>query len=61
MSDDKKVTVCWDSSEREGPDTDVCPDHPDARQEMGYGLAGGGMGVYTCCSVCGHIISKTMD
>lgn len=29
--------------------------------EGGYGLAGGGIGVYTYCSGCGTIITKTQD
>ncbi len=58
---DDGVTLFIDSSKREGPDIDKCPDHPDAEQEMGYGLAGGGMGVYTYCSICGRVLTKTMD
>jgi hypothetical protein len=29
--------------------------------EMGYGLAGGGLGVYEFCVACGQIVSKTLD
>lgn len=38
-----------------------CPRHPDLLPEMGYGLAGGGIGVYSYCPECGHIIHKTQD
>ena len=29
--------------------------------EMGYGLAGGGMGAYTFCPVCDRIVDKWQD
>lgn len=29
--------------------------------ESGYGLAGGGCGVYTACNTCGLIVSKRQD
>lgn len=29
--------------------------------EQGYGLAGGGIGVYDYCPKCGDIVSKTED
>lgn len=29
--------------------------------EGGYGMAGGGMGCYTYCPLCGQVISKTQD
>ena len=35
-----------------------CPEHPDLEPEAGFGLAGGGYGVYTYCRECGRIISK---
>jgi len=40
-----------------------CPNHPDLLAETGYGLAGGGMGVYTYCpdESCGKILSKSLD
>jgi hypothetical protein len=38
-----------------------CPDHPKDESEMGYGLAGGGMGPYTVCATCSRILSKTVD
>lgn len=37
-----------------------CPDHP-GKVEMYYGLAGGGVGVYTFCATCGRILSKDQD
>lgn len=46
------------------PDLDPtkrCPDHPNAEPLDGYGLAGGGLGIYTCCSACGRVLSKTED
>ena len=41
------------------PQVDRCPDHPGLIPEIGYGLAGGGMGVYSYCGECGRVISKT--
>jgi hypothetical protein len=38
-----------------------CPEHPWIRPEVGYGLAGGGFGVYTTCPVCYRILSKSQD
>lgn len=38
-----------------------CPDHPKAPQEMGFGLAGGGYGPYSYCSICCRILSKTQE
>ena len=29
--------------------------------EVGYGLAGGGMGVYTYCNPCGRVVDKVQD
>lgn len=29
--------------------------------EFGYGMAGGGMGSYTYCNVCGMVIDKVQD
>jgi hypothetical protein len=42
-----RVLLCW---------RDDCP-APDFRE--GFGLAGGGYGVYEYCEICGHIVSKT--
>lgn len=41
------------------PQTDRCPDHPGLEPALGFGLAGGGYGVYTYCSECGKMLSKT--
>lgn len=37
-----------------------CP-NCDIETETGYGMAGGGMGVYSYCPVCGIITSKSED
>jgi hypothetical protein len=37
-----------------------CPEH-DVEPEIGYGLEGGGCGVYEYCPVCGRMLSKTQD
>jgi hypothetical protein len=37
---------------------DGCP-HPNF--EDGYGLAGGGMGVYQYWDICNQVVSKTVD
>jgi hypothetical protein len=57
MSDEPKISIHIDSSEidPEIPQTDRCPDHPSLEPEMGFGLAGGGYGVYTYC----RMLSKT--
>lgn len=34
-------------------------DCPAPAFETGFGLAGGGYGVYEYCSVCGNVVSKT--
>lgn len=38
-----------------------CPAHPEAILEMGYGLAGGGIGPYSYCPICGSVVSKSQD
>lgn len=38
-----------------------CPEHPEAPVEDGYGMAGGGFGVYNYCSECGRVLSKSPD
>lgn len=40
---------------------DRCPQHPEEIPEMGYGLAGGGMGPYSYCPACGCVITKSQD
>lgn len=36
-----------------------CVDHPRAEVRDGFGLAGGGFGVYTYCGQCGRVLTKT--
>lgn len=36
----------------------ICPEHPDVEPEVGYGLAGGGMGPYHYCPECGRLLEK---
>lgn len=38
-----------------------CPAHPNATHETGYGLAGGGFGVYSICNECGSVFDKVED
>lgn len=33
-------------------------EHPEASRKDGYGLAGGGMGVYTFCNKCNRVLCK---
>lgn len=43
---------------------DHCSEHPDqttANCEGGYGLAGGGVGMYYICGTCGGVFGKTDD
>lgn len=43
---------------------DHCADHPDQTTENcegGYGLAGGGVGMYYICGTCGNVFGKTDD
>lgn len=66
MTEEPKITVIVDSIEQRPdiPELDErirCPDHPKARVESHYGLAGGGIGVYTYCEICCRILSKTQD
>lgn len=66
MTEEPKITLHIDSGEQhpglpEFDETVKCPDHPTARVETGYGLAGGGYGVYTLCSTCCRILSKSQD
>jgi hypothetical protein len=37
---------------------DACP-HCGGELQTGFGLAGGGYGVYTYCEACGVVTSKT--
>lgn len=38
-----------------------CPDHKKYPSEIGFGLAGGGYGTYTYCTICGKVLSKTQE
>lgn len=43
---------------------DHCADHPNQTTENcegGYGLAGGGVGMYYICGTCGNVFGKTDD
>lgn len=63
MADDK-ITIMIDSAKQTVPHYNEairCPDHPTARVEQGFGLAGGGYGVYTVCSECAVVLSKTQE
>ena len=64
MTNEKKITVHTDSAGQDpllgttGPDH--CPDC-EVAYEVGFGMAGGGMGVYTYCPQCGKLLSKTQE
>jgi hypothetical protein len=38
-----------------------CPKCLSTNLEMGYGLAGGGMGPYSYCPTCGVVVNKSQD
>jgi len=38
-----------------------CAEHPNGTHEQGYGLAGGGFGVYSICNECGTVFDKFED
>lgn len=65
MSDDK-LSIHIDSVEQH-PDVPSikdggnCPDHPNYEPEIHYGMAGGGVGVYTYCPQCGRILGKDQE
>lgn len=58
---DDDVHVHLDYSKDQTPQVERCPKHPEVVPEMGYGLAGGGIGVYSYCPVCGSVLNKTQD
>lgn len=41
--------------------SDRCPKCLSTNLEMGYGLAGGGMGPYSYCPTCGIVVNKSQD
>ena len=64
MATAKEFGIHIDAAEKRAglPDHDVavrCAAHPSAEPEDGFGMAGGGFGVYTFCPVCGCILSKS--
>jgi hypothetical protein len=57
-------TFHLDLSEQDSELPEVHPDEcPDCKvpAEMGYGLAGGGIGAYSYCPQCGKLLAKTQD
>lgn len=57
MSKDK-ISIHIDKADFEPPKPNGCP-HKNT--DLGYGLAGGGRGIYTYCLDCGQVIDKTQD
>jgi len=61
------MTILIDSSEQSDPKLPAfdmrvkCPAHLNVRPKAAYGLAGGGIGEYTYCRMCGKILTKTQD
>lgn len=56
-----KIKLCIDKTEQDEDLPDYCPDEcPDCKvpAESGFGMAGGGMGVYTYCPQCGKMLRK---
>lgn len=61
MSDDK-IHVHIDAAEQRADIPEIGPDKCpkcNVEAESGFGLAGGGYGVYTYCPQCGAMLSKT--
>ena len=63
MSDEKKTVIHIDTAHKrddlpEFYQGDHCP-KCGGEQEVGFGLAGGGYGVYTYCPRCEQITSKS--
>lgn len=64
MDEKEKLVIHIDSSQkREGlPEVEQggrCP-HCGGPTKDGFGMAGGGFGVYTYCKPCGVVVSKTL-
>jgi hypothetical protein len=65
MADEKPLTIFVDSTEkakhlpeyRQDLPCPTCGEMP----ETGYGLAGGGMGIYSYCLKCGVLVSKSTE
>jgi hypothetical protein len=52
----------WDEEpEEESPEPGGCDEHPNAGHFVGYGLAGGGIGVYYVCAKCSKVFNKVQD
>jgi len=63
MSEDPKIHIRIDSANKR-KDLPECGDHDHCptcggELEQGFGLAGGGFGVYTYCTECERVTSKT--
>ena len=63
MADEKKVFVhITPNKKREGlpefAQGDPCP-KCGGQTEDGFGMAGGGFGVYTYCTSCGEVVTKS--
>lgn len=57
-----KLSIHIDPSEQDPSIPDQGPDKCpkcNVRAESGFGMAGGGYGVYTYCPNCGDMLSKT--
>lgn len=66
MSDKPEAFVHIASAhKREGlPEFDMkvrCTLHPEVPPMDGYGMAGGGIGLYTVCRKCGRVLTKSED
>ena len=56
-----KIGIHIDSNKQDSELPEYCPDEcPDCKvpSESGFGMAGGGMGVYTYCPQCGKMLGK---
>jgi hypothetical protein len=65
MVDKDKISVHIDLSEIEPqevpPRSDGKCQYCGGDTDQSYGMAGGGMGVYTYCTVCGRVTDKWQD
>jgi len=51
-----------DPSDLQSPfNPEKCPNCRGIRIQVGYGLAGGGIGVYKHCEDCGRVFDKCQD